>query len=83
MKLKPIGPNQTELTLSNGARVLFSYETPVAYIDNAGNAFKTNKKWSNTTSEHINKWIGPWFCQSEPQEKFDKLAEFDKSITFV
>ena len=30
MQLRPIAANQTELTLSNGTQVFFSYKTPVA-----------------------------------------------------
>lgn len=57
MKLTTLGPNQTELKLGN-LRILFSYDTPVAYHDIKTNQFfKTCKIWSNTTSRHINKWI--------------------------
>lgn len=46
-----------ELVLNNGNRVLISYSTPVAcYILGQG-YFKTDKKWSVTTSKHINKWV--------------------------
>ena len=59
MKLKKLGPNMTTLELASGNTVLFSYETPVAY-HNAINGlyFRTAKKWSVTTSKHINKWLG-------------------------
>ena len=56
MKVIPIGSNMTELTLENGIRVLFSYSTPVACELKDG-FYKTNKKWSQTTSRHINKWL--------------------------
>jgi len=64
MKLKPINSNMTELHLNNGTIVLFSYETPVAARVNtegdvvySGKILRTNKKWSVTTSKHINKWL--------------------------
>ena len=56
MKLKQIGSNQTEL-LINGARVFFSYETPVAARLACGALIRTETKYSVTTSKHINKWI--------------------------
>ncbi len=56
MKLIPIQSNMTELTLANGIKVLFSYQTPVACQLNSG-YYKTAKKWSNTTTRHINKWL--------------------------
>lgn len=56
MKLKKIGTNQTEVVLSNGTRVLFSYETPVAAITHNGVYVQTSKKWSRTTTRHIAQW---------------------------
>jgi len=37
--------------------ILFSYETPVAGWDDKG-AFRTEQKFSATTSKHINKYLG-------------------------
>ena len=57
MQLTPIASNMTEIETSE-ARILFSYRTPVAaYVFGRGYV-KTEKKWSVTTSRHINKWIG-------------------------
>jgi len=56
MQLTPIAPNMTEIETSE-ARILFSYRTPVAaYVFGRGYV-KTEKKWSVTTSRHINKWM--------------------------
>jgi len=39
--------------------VLFSYSTPVAYFDKLNQkVFQTNKKWSRTTTKHINEFYG-------------------------
>lgn len=64
MKLKQVGSNQTELELNDGTLVFFSYETPVAARLSRGYApafggesVKTSKKWSRTTSKHINQWL--------------------------
>ena len=56
MRLKTIAANQTELTLSCGA-VVFFYETPVAAMLPSGQYIRTEKKWSVTTSKHLNKWL--------------------------
>ena len=72
MKLKPIASNKTELTLGDGTQVLFSYQTPVAcWVD--GQYFKTFKKWSNTTTRHINSWVH--LASEKPQEYFDELVK--------
>lgn len=71
MKLKQLGSNQTKLVLNDGTQVLFSYETPVAcWID--GQFYCTDKKWSQTTSRHINKWAH--YALSKPQSFFDVLV---------
>jgi len=56
MQIKPIGSNMTELQVL-GMSILFSYETPVAGWDGKG-AFRTEQKFSATTSKHINKYLG-------------------------
>lgn len=55
MKLKQIAANVTELTI-NDTNVMFSYETPVAGWNDNG-AFRTNEKFSVTTTKHINKYL--------------------------
>ena len=81
MNLTPLRANMTELKLP-GLRILFSYRTPVAAvvcIDGLEQAIKTEKKWSNTTSRHINEWaktfpsyLNNW--DTKPQEYFDTLV---------
>jgi hypothetical protein len=56
MKLKQIASNVNEITV-NGKTVMFSYETPVAGYDDDG-AFRTDVKYSVTTSKQINKYLG-------------------------
>jgi hypothetical protein len=71
VKVKQLGANQTEIVLDSGNIVLVSYETPVAaFID--GKYVKTRKKWSRTTSKHVNKWC-PKNAQELDQEFFDKI----------
>jgi len=57
MKLSVIGANQTQLATSDGVVVLFSYDTPVAALLPSGRYIRTNKKYSNTTTKHINAWL--------------------------
>jgi|TARA_B110000503_G_scaffold4990_1_gene6622 hypothetical protein len=56
MKLRKIGNNVTEIEV-NGKSVMFSYETPVAGYDDQG-SFRTDEKFSVTTSKQINKYLG-------------------------
>ena len=56
MKVKNYGSNQT-LVEDKGCQVLYSYETPVALIAKGNRAYKTDQKWSVTTSKHINQWL--------------------------
>lgn len=56
MKLKPIGSNQTEAT-EGDKTILYSYSQPVACLIHGDKYYRTTKKWSSTTSRHINKWL--------------------------
>jgi hypothetical protein len=72
MNLRPIAANQNEVTTKK-ARVLFSYRTPVAaWVD--GMAYRTEKRWSVTTSRHINKWLDGTEAREMPQSFFDALV---------
>ena len=74
MKLNTIGANQNEVTLSNGTVVFFSYNTAVAArVD--GKSYRTEKKWSVTTSRHINQWLDGAEAEVKPQAWFDALAD--------
>lgn len=57
MELTQHGSNQTELKL-NDWYVFFSYKTPVVAIDRCNDTvYVTEKKWSRTTSRHINNYL--------------------------
>ncbi len=77
----------TEVEL-NDCTLLYSYDTPVAGViegsdEIKGNqVFKTDHKWSVTTTNHINKWFREvWNVDAKtevpemPQENIYKLAE--------
>ena len=71
MLVKQLGSNQTELEIK-GARVLFSYSTPVA-CESVGKRYRTAKKWSQTTTRHINTWLDGAEAEIVPQSFFDNL----------
>lgn len=75
IKFKRVGSNMSEIEVG-GSRILISYDTPVAAITPDGKGEKTDKKWSVTTSGHINKWFaanGITESEAKPQEYFDNL----------
>lgn len=72
MKIVNIATNQAEVILQN-ARILVSYETPVAAVID-GVSYRTEKKWSNTTAKHITQW-GAKFGTPKPQAFFDELLK--------
>jgi hypothetical protein len=73
MNLNRIQNNLIEITLHNGKKVLFSYCTPVASWEE-GQFYKTEKKWSNTTTRHINKWLAGTPAEPQDQTFFDNLG---------
>jgi hypothetical protein len=77
MKLKQIGANQTEVQLSDHyeTQIFFSYEQAVC-VRNADGCFVTDKKYSQTTSGHINKWVSGLsnIIKMVPQSEIDKLV---------
>jgi hypothetical protein len=72
MNIKQINSNLSEITLGNGNKVLFSYETPVASLED-GQFYKTDKFWSKTTSRHINSWVH--LAIEKSQEYFYNLVK--------
>ena len=70
MFLKSIGNNQTQVDYRDGTSVLFSYSTPVAALTDNG-FYVTAKKWSVTTSRHIDKWLQGAAYKEQPQEFFN------------
>ena len=59
MKLQSLAANRTVLIFNKGiTEILFSYDTPVAGYSNKLGYIKTDKYYSQTTTRHINKYIG-------------------------
>ena len=74
LELQPIGSNMTLLSLE-GADILFSYSTPVAYLDKAtGEYYRTDESFSVTTSRHINSWLAGADAVEVPQAQIEALV---------
>ena len=80
----------TELEFGDGTLVLISYETPVAArvfefaSENNGCAlFRTSKKWSATTTKHINKWLRSNFSEDAPKRAGEVPQEFFDNLLIV
>ena len=58
MKLRNTGSNQAVIEFNDGTEILFSYETPVAGFKPGMGYFKTAQFFSNTTSKHVNSYVG-------------------------
>ena len=74
MQLKRLGSNQTEVSLNNGTKVFFSYDTPVAAQLPDYEYVRTSTKWSVTTSKHINKWLEGVIATEVSQDILDNLV---------
>ena len=76
MKLNPIAANQTEVERADGITVFYSYQTPVAAFVPGRGGLVTDKKWSKTTSRHINQAIARWGCSKTevPQAEIETIA---------
>ena len=72
MKLKQMAANVTELTI-NDTNVMFSYETPVAGWNEDG-AFRTDEKFSVTTTKHINKYLAGASANIVPQKWIESIV---------
>ena len=73
MELRNLGSNQAQISFG-GTVVLFSYNTPVACSIVGKGWYRTDKRWSVTTSKHINRWLDGVKAEEKPQEFFDNLA---------
>ena len=76
MKLTPLKSNMTEIT-TKSKRILFSYQTPVAYqeLTDVGDYYRTDCRWSQTTTRHINQWLGGNSAKFKTQAEFDGLLK--------
>ena len=78
MKLKSLGANQREVEIGD-MLVFFSYKTPVAVRLSDGRFKRTDKRWSVTTTRHINSWlrsfgVEPGMVSSITQDEINTLT---------
>jgi hypothetical protein len=78
MYINRISPNETEVHFNRRlvddtkrTTFLFSYDTPVAAKVGA-TYYKTEEKFSNATSQHLNRWLEGVQYEVQPQSWFDK-----------
>ena len=77
LKLKPIASNMNLIDTPDFI-VLFSYSTPVACYDkHTYDYYRTDTKWSMTTTRHINKWLDGVKAIEQPQDYFDNLLSVE------
>lgn len=57
MKINQLSPSSHEAAFTDGTRILYSYETPVAAFLPAQGYVKTAKFHSRTTGRHIAQWL--------------------------
>ncbi len=74
MKIKQLGSNQVEVVIPGKARVLFSYNTPVAAFIEGRGWVKTNRFYSKTTSKHINEYLQGLEYETIEQSELDELV---------
>ena len=74
MKIKQLDSNQVEVVIPGKARVLFSYNTPVAAFIEGRGWVKTNRFYSVTTSKHINKYLQGLEYETVEQSELDELV---------
>lgn len=73
MKLRNMGSNRT--ILSTGEKeIFFSYNTPVAAFIPGRGYVRTNKKFSVTTSKHINQYLSGRQAETVDQSFLETLA---------
>lgn len=73
MRLRNIGPNQTEINTGERS-VLYSYHTPVVVQVHGVGYFRTSTRHSVTTSRHINRYLDGASFTTVTQEQIDDFA---------
>lgn len=81
MIVNPIGSNKTEVHLADGTVVLFSYRTAVAALVPGRGWIRTNRKWSSTTSRHINSWLADNMSTATQSQAVDQW-DLDQLVAF-
>ena len=76
MKLRNIGPNETEINTGDRS-VLYSYNTPVVVQVHGVGYFRTATRHSVTTSRHINRYLDGAAFTTVTQEQIEDFASLE------
>jgi hypothetical protein len=82
MRLQHLGSNQVELQ-TNKARILFSYNTPVAAYVYGRGYVRTRTYYSRTTSKHINAFLCNAAAEEVVQAVIDGLLDEAQEVSHV
>lgn len=80
MKLQQLGTNRTLVTFQDGTEIFYSYQTPVAGWLRGTGFFRTEEKFSVTTSKMIGEYLrrGAGFgidAPKIPQEMIERIVK--------
>tara|TARA_R100001126_G_C4822934_1_gene147658 strand:- start:314 stop:595 length:282 start_codon:yes stop_codon:yes gene_type:complete len=74
MKLIPLGSNQNLVIINNDTEIFYSYRTAVAgKIKNK--YYRTNRWYSQTTTRHINKYLGKLIFHECDPSFFESITD--------
>ncbi|NCC71480.1 hypothetical protein EOM09_07950 [bacterium] len=73
MKLNTIAKDMTEIIFSDNSKLFYSYNTPVVFISAENKAYKTNKRYSSTTTRHISKYLEGKMAELKEQNFFNSI----------
>jgi len=74
MKIKRIGKTSAQEIEFDNRTVLVSYSTPVAVNIHGEGFYRTEKKFSVTTSKQLNQWLDGITAKTVSQAELEKLA---------
>jgi len=72
-----IKSSRIEVVMANGTSVFFSYMIPVAAFVPGRGYLRTSRRWSTTTTRHINQWLsrkGAEAVEEVSQDVIDNLS---------
>lgn len=75
MELQRLGANVAVINLNNGARILFSYDTPVAAFIPGEGYIKSERFFSRTTTAHVAEFLRGNHGVKVTHETIAKLAQ--------
>lgn len=74
MRILEKASNYTVIEVVRGLRILYSYSTPVAAYREGLGFLRTDRRFSVTTSKHINKFLNGATAKVIPHSEFEAIA---------